>query len=1365
MAGDVAELGIVFNSEDVKKASDNLSVLEGMAKRAGVSVDEMQKRVKAAEAGFGTLKPATEQANAQLQKMEEEVARLTTELNQLKAANDNATTSMNKMSAAHESAGISADRLATGFRSILFEATAVLVGIGSLAGAFHMFISETIEAERVQAMLVATLQATNNQAGQTIESLNSMAQALQKTTTFSDEAVGAAQQILLRFSLVRENFERTTVAAADLAAGTGQDLSSAMQALGRAMEAPDKAARALRQAGIVLTASQKELIDKSLEAGDMLKAQEVILGTVEARYKGTAAAARDTLGGALAALKNAFGDLFEQTNTNASVSLRTELEKLIAFLSDPATQSAMQTFGGWIFSFITASLQGASLAARKAAEDFRQITSGEFQKFFAPNQQQQTQYKFAIGAGSTLDRGTADEFYRAANAGGQLTTVMTKLEMQQKGLIGTNDAYKAGLSKTGDAAKDTHDKVLSLNEIFINNVAAMGEAATMIEKYQAKVFKLDQQLLDGKITADAYARAISQINPVVVAVKDVVSQLGNSMADAFIHGASAAEALTRALQGMATKASGNIIDSFIKGLTGGGFDPMSIGLNTAIAVGGSLLSKLFGGDKEGDAARQKAAAEAERQRVEHEKMIAEAQIRAADYMTRAAAAMEKSDFINSIHKFDAESQKAFDEESKRAGDLAIWQLVAARAAERTKLIADTIDAATQTLAGTELSEVQTRLKEINEAATELGNALIYSGQAASDAADIVSQKLNAALDQLRGSFLNDLTRQVNDLAGGGWINQAADLALKVEQMRSDAAALGIQTSLIDEFYIRSAAKIAEQNGLTGDSLSRLEAQLGFAPGALTEFANAIQNTAAAAQRSASQLASATQSLSMRLIQATNDTSTLGGALAVFDAQAAQQRATEIAAGGQLLAQLDQTLAAERAQIEQRFATQALQAQQQAADQALQAQQQAQDAALRSQQQAAQEQQRIFDDALKFLTSESRRIADYISNLRAGASSPLSPAARLASAQSAFATNKASALLGNRDSLSGITGNAQDVLDAAKAMFGSTLAYQNIFNDIIAQLQSLPAQVSPEKFIVNAIDAQTQTLAQRLQDGFGTLDTNTDGLLTFSELQSGLHGMYSDSQLRDMFTRIDTDNSGSISKLETIAASNANINSGTNSIAGQSISIASNTSSTAGNTIPLSSINNSAAALPAINSNTSSLPPINSNTLATNALLQAVNTQITLGNTNTNSTVNAVGLVQGEIQQTNGGITQMIGLLQGIGSWAPGSQHAAGGLITGKGTGTSDSIPADWLSNGEYVINASDTARNRALLDSINYGHQMPSTGGDGSVVAAINRQTVALLGALGVLRDVQIESAKSIAAPAQEANKRAVHGRGRKVTA
>jgi lambda family phage tail tape measure protein len=63
-------------------------------------------------------------------------------------------------------------------------------------------------------------------------------------------------------------------------------------------------------------------------------------------------------------------------------------------------------------------------------------------------------------------------------------------------------------------------------------------------------------------------------------------------------------------------------------------------------------------------------------------------------------------------------------------------------------------------------------------------------------------------------------------------------------------------------------------------------------------------------------------------------------------------------------------------------------------------------------------------------------------------------------------------------------------------------------------------------------------------------------------------------------------------------------------------------------------------------------------------------------------------------------------------------YADGGHISGAGTGTSDSIPA-MLSNGEYVVKASQAGKYRSLLEAINNGHMSHfATGGAVGAVPA-----------------------------------------------
>lgn len=67
-------------------------------------------------------------------------------------------------------------------------------------------------------------------------------------------------------------------------------------------------------------------------------------------------------------------------------------------------------------------------------------------------------------------------------------------------------------------------------------------------------------------------------------------------------------------------------------------------------------------------------------------------------------------------------------------------------------------------------------------------------------------------------------------------------------------------------------------------------------------------------------------------------------------------------------------------------------------------------------------------------------------------------------------------------------------------------------------------------------------------------------------------------------------------------------------------------------------------------------------------------------------------------------------LPGAGDFIGPVARADGGIISGPGTGRSDSIPA-LVSNGEFIVNAASTARHRALLETINAGAPRFADGG------------------------------------------------------
>lgn len=79
--------------------------------------------------------------------------------------------------------------------------------------------------------------------------------------------------------------------------------------------------------------------------------------------------------------------------------------------------------------------------------------------------------------------------------------------------------------------------------------------------------------------------------------------------------------------------------------------------------------------------------------------------------------------------------------------------------------------------------------------------------------------------------------------------------------------------------------------------------------------------------------------------------------------------------------------------------------------------------------------------------------------------------------------------------------------------------------------------------------------------------------------------------------------------------------------------------------------------------------------------------------------------------------------------------ATGGYVSGAGTGTSDSIMAR-LSDGEFVVNAAATKRNRALLEAINSNERVSVAGGGGAVVSTQAGSS----GASGIQQNIYIQN-------------------------
>lgn len=195
-------------------------------------------------------------------------------------------------------------------------------GIGA-AAAINKLVVETSAAQFAQAQLAAALRSTGNVSGQTVQRLNEHAAALQRVTVFGDDAVIGAQNLLLTFTQIQgDTFPKATEAVLDVAQAMGTDLKSAAIQVGKALNDPILGVTALARSGIQFTEAQKEQIKVLVQSGKQVEAQRIILKELETQFGGSAAAARNTLGGAIASLNNAFGDLFEISQESSAGAIR-----------------------------------------------------------------------------------------------------------------------------------------------------------------------------------------------------------------------------------------------------------------------------------------------------------------------------------------------------------------------------------------------------------------------------------------------------------------------------------------------------------------------------------------------------------------------------------------------------------------------------------------------------------------------------------------------------------------------------------------------------------------------------------------------------------------------------------------------------------------------------------------------------------------------------------------------------------------------------------------------------------------------------------------------------------------------------------
>ena len=213
-------------------------------------------------------------------------------------ANDQASAKIKGLTGSLIGANAAYDILKTGIKAV--------VDIGKMA------IDSFIVQEDAERQLEQRLISTGMAAGITKNELLLLADSLSQVTTFGDEAIIGAENLMLTFTSIGKEVMPTAIETVlDMSTALGQDLKSSSVQLGKALNDPINGMTALSRVGVSFTEDQKKVIKSMQESGDVAGAQKVILTELNKEFGGSARAARETFGGALKSLNNTQGDLLE----------------------------------------------------------------------------------------------------------------------------------------------------------------------------------------------------------------------------------------------------------------------------------------------------------------------------------------------------------------------------------------------------------------------------------------------------------------------------------------------------------------------------------------------------------------------------------------------------------------------------------------------------------------------------------------------------------------------------------------------------------------------------------------------------------------------------------------------------------------------------------------------------------------------------------------------------------------------------------------------------------------------------------------------------------------------------------------------
>lgn len=445
---------------------------------------------------------------------------------------------------------------------------AYVLGFSAIALATNKWLTATIDAERQAVLLSNAIRATGREAELSASSMVNYSEALQKSTAFEDEAITAVQTRLVLFDRINSDIiPRATKAILDYAEATGKDLNTAAVNIGAAINNPAEALERLNRTEKIFTSEQARMIEEIARGnrqfdafGREVKAVDLVLDGLEGRFKGTAEAARNTLGGSLKALGNELSNMTEASGaplrfmTDSVNLLNDNLKEVVE------TVKIIGVLGTTILAarFVGPFVEGLTAAARAEIEFREAVRSGNAvvigsAKAAAMKAEALVHATNVATTQVRAERILAEATHTAAFAETELAAQNVNSIITNKKLIQTEIELAAARASRGLAVRDpATGKMMSGRTIEQTKAAKAGQDLANMTKLQTQA---EQQLTLAFAAETAALNAVTaaQVKETVVAEAATVAQTAHTAAVSRLTlQARAAETVRKAFVGIGT---------------------------------------------------------------------------------------------------------------------------------------------------------------------------------------------------------------------------------------------------------------------------------------------------------------------------------------------------------------------------------------------------------------------------------------------------------------------------------------------------------------------------------------------------------------------------------------------------------------------------------------------------------------------------------------------------------------------------------------------------------------------------------------------------------------------------------------------